>query len=74
MSRISVKGSDQNAVVDEIEFGCDGDYLSNDVYAIQVNDTEFCRNCFVYKKDVDNMIRALQKAKELWCEGITQNG
>lgn len=51
--------------VDAIIFGDDGSKIFQEGRCINIRDGESSEDTYVYKYDVDNLIKALQKAKEL---------
>jgi len=60
MATINVR-EDTDDDVDQIQFGIDGDYISDNK-----DSTFIISDCHLYMDDIDYLIKALQKAKELW--------
>ena len=61
MATINIREEGEEEEVTSIVFGEDGSFLINSTsFSIEVSDNE------IYKSDIDYLIKALQKAKELW--------
>lgn len=53
-------------VIDKLIFGSTEEFISDEGEYIGINDPEMKSSVIICAKDIDNLIKALQKAKELW--------
>jgi len=68
--KIDVRNHKEN-VVDGIVFGITDEFLKQGLHENMIEIVDDHNESFVeiYKKDIDYLIKALQKAKELWGDG-----
>ena len=58
---------DQIDKIEKVVFGSQGEFIQDYVATtIQIVDEEGMCNMEIYKRDIDYLIKALEKAKELW--------